>query len=256
MSDETAEVEVSQAPLVVFEPFALHKEKFLFSNLNVRTEKHGDERKPAIDLNFEASMHNSVLDKLHPELRDALYRPDDTSDMVDSQHKPHLRFKTLGTIPWEFEMPRVKLRLHDVDDNSNDLVMIDGRAKKFKITCIDGGSVKIAFQCQFSKPEDEDVAKLMRVLQQHVPISLVSEAAEEKGDNFDEVEKLGSKPDQMSEARKNAESLFEKDPTLPLALELSPETVVGLPVAEAESNVKPIKPRGKRTANGAAINAE
>lgn len=49
--------------------FYLTKERALLAHLNTRTELHGDEEQPACDLKLELSLHNSVLNKLHAELR-------------------------------------------------------------------------------------------------------------------------------------------------------------------------------------------
>src|SRR3954463_437021 len=134
------------------ETFQLVKERCLFAHLNVRTEQHGDEREPACDLKFEFSGANNLLLKLHPDLRDSLYRDDDNKD-IDGDHKPHLKFPLLGTLPWDLEIPRTLLRIHDVDDPANDVVLGGGKTNNFKLTPMEGGTVKWSFRCQFSKPD-------------------------------------------------------------------------------------------------------
>jgi len=185
------------------EPFALVKERVLFAHMNLRTEKHGDESEPALDVKFELTTANSVLKKLNPELLGALYDFDKQAD-VEDDFKRKLRFPLLGVLPWDLELPRTKLTVHDVD--GNDIALHDGRTNKFRIEALDGGTVKLIFRCQFSQPDEDAVASLMRVLQQDVPISLESVAPVEKPDNFEQADLLSQ--GEHSEARKEAESLF------------------------------------------------
>lgn len=241
------------------DPFSLTKERFLLAHINVRSEKHGKEREPAFDMNFEASLHNSVLTKLHPELRALLYFADATKDFVDSEHMPHLRFPLISAVPYGLEVPRTMLTIH-AGDEGDDLVLIDGKTKKFVIQPIDGGSVKIKFQVQFSKPDEKQVPKLMNLLQKDVTISLASQAAEEVLDNFEQAELLSQEP--MSEARQAAEDLFSK-PTGGAPLELEGDTAgqteneavaeVAAESSEAASNVAELPTTGRRrkVVNGA-----
>lgn len=190
--------------------FALVKERCLLSNLNIRTEMHGDEREAACDLNFSFSSANNLLSKLHPDLRAMFYRADDTRDLVNPDHMPHLRFPLLGPQTYELEIPRTRLRVHDAEDASHDVVLGGGKTNKFKLIMKQGGTVEWSFRCQFSKPDEDSIAKLMRVLNQVVPISLECADEEEKADNFEQVEKITKAP--HSAARVEAESLFSAPP--------------------------------------------
>jgi hypothetical protein len=263
-SDNAGVVDAETAPPAAasgIEPFSLVKEKFTLSSINTRGEKHGDERVPALDLKFTTNLSNSVLLKLHPGLRDALYVPDRQTD-IEADYGRKLRFPLIGTIPYDLEVPRVKLRVHDCDSEDNDVVLIDGRANKFKITPMEGGSVALAFRVQFSDYDTDALAALARVLQQTVPISLACEAAEEEPTIEEQVEQVTQKP--KSAAWLAGEKLFvnEGEDTLTGSLPF-PDDLPDFPVdaqgeapaaetAPAESNVTPIKaPRKKRTANGA-----
>lgn len=269
--------EVASAPAAAapeFEPFSLTKERFQLASINTRGEKHGEDRVPALDLKFSATLSNSILLKLHPGLRDALYVQDRQTD-IEADYGRKLRFPLLGTMPYDLEMPRVQLRVHDCDSDENDVVLLDGKANKFRITPMEGGSVAIAFRVQFSDYDTDVLAGLARVLQQAVPISLSCEAEEEKGDNFEQVEKVTQAP--MSAARLAAEDMFANLPDdrsdtdaviahvtadqggavfpddLANTAEQVQETAIAAEEAQPEaSNVTPIKkPRAKRQANGA-----
>lgn len=188
------------------EPFSLTKERLLLDNLNLRTEKHGEDRVPALDIAFSFDSANNLLAKLHPELRSTFYHAADTRDLVSSDHMPHLRFPFMGAVPWELDMPRTLLRVHDID--GNDVVLAGGRTNKFRLEMKEGGTVHWKFRVQFSEPDEDKVACLMRVMNQKIPVSLECADEEDDGDNFEQAEKLSSSGKEPSAARIEAENLF------------------------------------------------
>jgi hypothetical protein len=205
------------------ETFQLVKERCLLAHLNVRTELQVDERETAVDLKFSFDSANNLLLKLHPDLRAMFYKAADTHDMVDADNMPHLRLPLLGPLLWELEVPRTLLRVHD--DQGGDVVLGGGKTNKFKLVMKEGGTVEWQFRCQFSKPDEASIAKLMRALNQVVPISLECAEEEAQQDNFDQAERMGSAP--HSAAREEAESLFSSPPT---TFALTPEDVVMAPL--------------------------
>lgn len=201
------------------EPFNLVNERVHLAHLNLRAEKHGDESEPALDIKFELTTANSILKKLAPGLLDALYEFDKQAD-VEDDFKRKLRFPLMGALPWDLELLRTKLRVIDVD--GYDITLHDGKTNKFRIKALDGGTVELTFRCQFSAPDEDSAASLMRVLQQHVRIDLESVAPEEAPDNFQQALELGNAPAHQSDARREAEALFN-----PVGAQ-SPEELVGL----------------------------
>jgi hypothetical protein len=187
------------------EIFTLVRERCLLVNLNIRTEMHGDERQRAVDLAFEFSGANNLLSKLHPDLRAAFYKPQDTQDMLTADHMPVARFPLLGPISWDLEIPRTRLQLHG-ETPADDVVLGGGKTNQFKLEMMDGGTVKWKFRVQFPNPDDQAIAGLSHFLNDTVPVSLECRDVEEAGDNFEQVEKLSHQP--MSEARQKAEDLF------------------------------------------------
>lgn len=197
----------------MIEIFSLTKERCLLVNLNIRTEMHGDQRESAVDIAFEFDSANNLLSKLHPDLRAMFYRASDTKDLATEDHMPHLRMPLLGAIPVEYEVPRTTLRVHDIDDQAHDVVLGGGRTNKFKLTMKEGGTVNWKFRVQFSKPDEDQVARLMRVLNQKVPITLECKDEEEKPDNFQQVEQLSASGAAPSAARLAADDMFKPAPT-------------------------------------------
>lgn len=183
--------------------FELVSEKCMLAHVNVRTEMHGDERHRAYDLKFTKDFPNAVLKKFHPDLLDTFYAASKQSD-IDADYKPNLKFGLMGAVAWDLEIPRTMLTIHDPD--GRDLVLGDGKTNKFKFEMLDGGTVKMSFRCQFPELEEDDVAKMLRALNETVPISLSCKELEEKPDNFQQADLLAQEP--MSEAREKAEAAF------------------------------------------------
>ena len=192
------------------ETFQLVRERCLLTNINLRSERHGDEQEPAIDLAFEFSGANNLLLKLHPDLRASFYRADDNAD-IDADHMPHLRYPAIGEVAWDLEVPRVRLELFDELSPAAGVVLTGGKVNKFKLTMTDGGTVKWKFRAQFSQPDPDDIARLVHFQNKACPVSLECADEEDEGDNFAQAEAMGREP--HSEARNAAEDLFKAPPT-------------------------------------------
>ncbi len=212
---------------MTLETFTLVRERCLLVNINLRAEMNGKESKPAVDLAFEFSGANNLLLKLNPALRAALYRADDTVDFITADHMPHLNFPLMGPIPWELEIPRTRLQIHDIDNEKHDVVLLGGKTNKFKLTPLQGGTVKFQFRCQFSKPDEDSIAKLMRVMNQKIPVSLDCTDEEAKPDNFAQADLITKAP--HSAAREKAEDLFLAAPATDMKL-AEPDQVETEPV--------------------------
>lgn len=184
--------------------FYLTKERALLAHLNTRTELHGEEEQPACDLKLELNLHNSVLNKLHTELREVFYTADKQAD-IEADHLVNLRFPQMSAFAWDVEIPRAVLTIHD--DVDGDFV-IQGKANKFKLELLEGGTTKLQIRVQMGEIDPQDAATLFGMLRQTVSISLQAAAEEEKKDNFQQTLELGSDPATHSEARKEAERAF------------------------------------------------
>lgn len=216
--------------------FELVSEKCMLAHVNVRTEMHGDERHRAYDLKFTKDFPNAVLKKFHPELLDTFYSASKQAD-IEADYKPNLKFGLMGPVAWDLEIPRTMLTIHDPD--GHDLVLGDGKTNKFKFEMLDGGTVKMSFRCQFPELEEDDVAKMLRALNETVPISLSCAAPEEKPDNFKQADLLTQEP--VSAARLEAEAMFTGGAPSVGGAEDLPALETSAPPAEPSSATKPAK---------------
>lgn len=221
----------------VQEPFALVRERCTLKSLNIRAEKHGDDDIPAVDIDFSLTTSNSILKKLDARLLPLLYTHDKQMDIQD-EFMRKLQFPLLGVLSWGLELLRMRLEVHDIESDDNNVIMAGGKLKKVKINAKDGGTVEVTFQVQFSKADMDDTAKLARVLMHDVPVTLHQEAAVEEQDNFQQALELGQAP--VSDARAAAEAAFKAPPA---GLEI--DQAAAALAAAAPATEAPAKPASK-----------
>lgn len=155
--------------------FGLKEQKAKLSNVNLRSELHGDEHKLAVDLSFEAVVSNDVLSEFHPSLKSALYvKGDDVQGelLKDASHLPAIRFDNLGMpLKWNVEMKGYEVVIHHGIGGPSDIKMIDCQADTFRFDCKDGGSVGVKFRV-IAHPTQEQVGIMSGMIQQDIDISL------------------------------------------------------------------------------------
>lgn len=182
--------------------------------VQLRVERHGDNKVNAYDARLRGSFNNGVLLKLAPGLRETFYETDGQTDLVDGVSYQTLRFPQIGSIGWGLELPRMVMRLHDVDDERNDLVLSGMTADKFKFEMLEGGTVRLELRVKLGAIDDDaTIMKLLRANNQELPVSLFQAAVEEAPDNYEQAEQLAKEP--HSAAREEAESLFNPPPKTP-----------------------------------------
>lgn len=193
--------------------FELVKESMEVS-VHLRVEKHGEEKVNAYDAKLRGNFQNAVLLKLAPGLRETFYVASEQQDIVDGTAYQDLRFPQIGAIPWDLEIGRVTVRMHDLDDEENDLLLTGMTADKFSFSMLEGGTVRLSLRVKLGAIDDEaTIMKLLRANNQQLPVTLFQAELEEEPDNYDQVEQLTREP--HSAARAEAESLFKLPPSTP-----------------------------------------
>ena len=154
-----------------FEFLTLTKAKL--SSVNVRSEKHGPELVPAVDIKLAIDASNAVLDKFHPDLKESLYfkaTEDDSDDQADLDgiepvtDLPNLRFPKLeGPLKWDLMGAGYALTIdYGLGGNSN-LVLHGCVINNFAFDAKEGGTVELALLVQhevsiiLTAPEAKDV---------------------------------------------------------------------------------------------------
>lgn len=201
--------------------FEIIKDRMEFA-LVKRTEKHGNDKVAAYDAKFVGDFPNAVLIKLDERLRGVFYGPSKQGD-IEADYFPELLFPLMGAVSWGLKLARMELRLHDIDDQENDLLLTGKELDKIEFSMKPGGTVTMSFRVILGQLEEDDLIKLLRVDNQEIQISLTQAPIEEKKDNYEQAELITQEP--MSEGRKKAESAFSN----PVGAQTPEEVVMAEP---------------------------
>lgn len=171
--------------------FSIQHHPMKILNLNVRTEKHGDEEKTAVDIKIGFDVPNSYLELLDGGLREALYERPDDPDLLgdDPEHRTHVRFPQLGTFKWagEYESVGFHLQLGN-GRGKGDLIFGDAKFGKLTLAPKEGGTCSCVARVQVL-PTIDQTAKLVGLLKHQVPASIdMDEAIDAKTRNTVEAE--------------------------------------------------------------------
>lgn len=155
--------------------FTLSDQTCTLAHFNVRTELHGEDRKPAADLKCVLKGPNSLLELFDPELREAIYKspPARGADELFEAEPPLnvLRFPSLGAIRWDKpEVGRDVVIEWGIDDESAmrfALATVD----HFRIVAKQGGTIELTFRVR-CYPTAEDAGKLFELQQQELTITV------------------------------------------------------------------------------------
>jgi hypothetical protein len=185
--------------------FTLNNETVRLANINTRTEKHGDDDVLACDIKLEASLANAVLSKFSDSLKEVLYTKDDgaVEDLINPDHAQKLRNPLMGPIKWNLDMPSVQFRIHHGENDDDDIVFSAAKANKFQFLCQEGGTVTVDFRVQVSEPDEEEVTKLLFMLNKSVKVSLINEI-EAPDESDDTGPDMSVGPDLLSELAPSA----------------------------------------------------
>lgn len=151
--------------------------------VNVRSELHGKEHVPAVDLKITVNAGNSILDQLDPQLLEALYfcaaPAEDDQVPLDGvepiTHLPNLRFPKLGdTLAWQFTGAGYEFTLDFGLGGDSNLVIGGCQVNNIRISPKEGGTVELSFRVQASDVDEHILGKLAMLVQQDVEIYLVA----------------------------------------------------------------------------------
>lgn len=161
--------------------FDLDHQLVKLTNVNARTEKHGDDNVLACDLAIDARMSNDALSMFSSTLKNAIYFRDESvqGELIDDKtHAPNLRNPKLGVLKWDDTLESMQFRVHHGVRDDDDIVFSESKVDHFKFTCQEGGTVVISFRVQV-RPTEKDAAKLLTMISSEVHVSLISEIGDQ-----------------------------------------------------------------------------
>jgi hypothetical protein len=146
-----------------------NKTRATLTSVNMRSENHGEELVPAIDLRFAVDAPRSVLADYHPDLAGHLYVT--PAQLVVPGEEPMpcaLRFPKLGQpFKWDEESTGHRLAIDygiDGEDNPDELVC---RVHRHVLTLKEGGTVTVEFTCTCNHELDEHTVGRLGLLVKH-----------------------------------------------------------------------------------------
>jgi hypothetical protein len=192
--------------------FQLDKQTVKLSNFNARSELNGETRKPAADISCSAQLPNSILDSFDAALRQFLYMPPANPDLAEQANPDAataLRLPLLGLpLDWSLVLENRKLTIdYGLGDEKSNIVLVECKVHKFKITPQNGGSVLVAWQIS-AHPDAATAGWLYDHQQQEIVISI--EDAAPQDDAQAAIPGTKSKKQKNAEAKEKLNELFVK----------------------------------------------
>ena len=158
--------------------FELNDIEATLRSVTPRTEKHGDDDVFAVSLGFKITTANTILDRLSPTLRDALYKavPDQEQLPGVEPSTPLLRTRAIDTITLGASFDGWTLAIQHGIDEDAPIKLGDAKVDKFKVTPHEGGSVDLQFRVGSSDIDATEAGLLCAKLGQDVVIALTAPA--------------------------------------------------------------------------------
>lgn len=146
--------------------FALSEKEATLSNINLRTERHGDEKVRAVDISIETRAENTILDALAKGLKESFFRKPGKGEQPDL---PNISPNNLTQVSHPFLGPQ-KLPQHSFEgyeleiagllDHVEPVLLVDVKLKKFEFKPLEGGFVHLEFTASASDITAEELLQL------------------------------------------------------------------------------------------------
>lgn len=139
----------------------LDKHEVDVTNVNLRKEKHGSERKLGVDITVAVRAPNTMLDQVEKGLRQSLFRAarkGEQLDMVEgADDLVAVKHPMISPIRMEQKITGYELLIeHQVEGSAMDpLVLVDVTLKDITVEPIEGGSVELTLKLQAGVEPDE-----------------------------------------------------------------------------------------------------
>jgi hypothetical protein len=155
--------------------FSLSNTEAKVSSVNPRAELHGEDPKPACDVNLEFALSNDELAQLHPNLKGLLYvKDEDRPDLLsqaDPGHATMLRFPQLGRLKWDGEVIGAGVTFHYGTTEKSHINLTGCIVGKIGLQPMEGGSVVLGLQVQ-AHPDEKQFGKLCTLVGSKIPITI------------------------------------------------------------------------------------
>ena len=143
---------------------ALKQHNASLSNLNIRIERHGDERQLAADLKISLSVPGVTLNDIESGLHASMFSAPgsgDQPDLLDPNSLTAVKFPQMEPVRLKHAFPGYEVEIGDGDNEPTFLA--DAELKKITFRPKEGGSVDLSFTIS-AEIESDDVAELSALL--------------------------------------------------------------------------------------------
>lgn len=163
---------------------SLHQHNASLSNLNLRIERHGDERQLAADLKLTVNVAGPVLNDIERGLHESLFRKPaaagEQPDLIDPALLTAVKFPLMEPVKLSHKFPGYEVEIGDGDEEP--LVLADVELKKISAQAIEGGSAELVFTLS-AAIDEEEAAELTRLyVREDVVLSMTPPKAQAQQD--------------------------------------------------------------------------
>lgn len=195
--------------------FELASVQAVLRSVTPRSERHGEDDRPAVSLGFLITTANTILDRLSPTLRKTLYEavPDQAVIEGVEETTPLLRTRGIDVIHFNGACEGWTLNIDHGIDELSAIVCGGCKVDKFKVAPKEGGTVDLFFRVGTSDVDADSLGKLAYQLGSEVTLTLTAPVPQEpaidgsvgafQADHPDQHELLGDRPDDDDDAPLN-----------------------------------------------------
>lgn len=151
--------------------FALEKTRAKLTQINPRTEKHGDQDVPAADLKIQMTDGNGILSHFHPTLRSFLYEKED-GQLEGVEALTQRRFGSLiERLRLDHKIIGAEVVIGFGLGGASDICLGPVDVDGFAVELMEGGSVCLTYRVK-ATPTGEQIKSLYQVLGGEIDITV------------------------------------------------------------------------------------
>lgn len=139
--------------------FQVTKHDASITNINLRIERHGEDRQLSVDIKFALSVGNEALDTIEKGLRESLFRPASKGQQMSLTEGADalvaVKHPMLDPISLSHKFDGYEVAIGTHLELEEDLFLVDVELKKFTLKPIEGGSVGVTLTASANVDTDE-----------------------------------------------------------------------------------------------------
>lgn len=147
-------------------------------NVQTRMEKHGEDDVPALDLAISVTSQNTMLDMIDPDLRRALFQPEQAIEgelPLGTDDLPSIRFRKLAMpLKIDHDQTGMTATIAYGATGKADMVLGAVSLSKVRVNLIEGGLVELLFNLSTKDVSEKVIGKLSLMQQHEISLTLAA----------------------------------------------------------------------------------